>query len=349
MAPQLLGRHGVNVKWMAAAILIAFTASCGPLPDREDLEQYLEPGGWAAEGNKATGPARIIIVDVGQGDATLLISPDGQAMLIDAGPEGQGQQAVLPLIDSEGIDELKYIIVTHYHADHLGGVFEVAVGQDEILGTGDDLWPKGGIYDRGEPQGDTEGTVYPPYAAQAAGRRHTAHPGDRFGLGDIHVDVVAASGILEDETEIDLGDPPDENAASIALLIEYSGFKMFVGGDITGGGGTPPYDTPDIETPLAPLIGDIDVLRVSHHGSKTSTNQQFLEMTTPEVAIISVGDGNDFFHPHTSVIDRLLDTGIALYQTECGHLDQEGPLVVDDHILIEVDDEGSYEIKPWSE
>jgi beta-lactamase superfamily II metal-dependent hydrolase len=337
------------VKWMAAAALIALTASCGPLPDRDDLDQYLEPADWAPEGGKATGPARIIIVDVGQGDATLLVAPDGQAMLIDAGPEDSGQLAILPLIESEGIDELKYIVVTHYHDDHMGGVFEVVAGQDEILGTGDDLWPKGGIYDRGEPQGDIEGTLYPSYAAQAAGRRHTAHPGDRFRVGDIHVDVVAAGGALEDGTEIDLGDPPDENAASIALLIEYAGFKMFVGGDITGGGGTPPYNTPDIETPLAPIIGDIDILRVSHHGSKTSTNQEFLDHTAPEAAIISVGDGNNFSHPHPSVIDRLVDEGIEVYQTERGYLDREEPVVINGHILIEVEDDGGYDIRPWDE
>ncbi|MBI4126275.1 MAG: hypothetical protein HY465_02155, partial [Deltaproteobacteria bacterium] len=92
--------------------------------------------------------------------------------------------------------------------------------------------------------------------------------------------------------------------------------------------------------PLGPLVGDIDILRVGHHGSHTSTNANFLAATTPEVAIISVGDGNDYFHPHASVIDRLLEAGIEVYQTERGWTQNEAVHVAEGNVVIEIDHHG---------
>ncbi|MDO8494369.1 MAG: hypothetical protein Q7S68_03435, partial [Deltaproteobacteria bacterium] len=92
----------------------------------------------------------------------------------------------------------------------------------------------------------------------------------------------------------------------------------FTAGDLTGGGGNPPYQTIDLETPLAPLIGDIDVLKVSHHGSHTSSNEFFLDTLQPEMAIISVGANNDFGHPHRTVLERLEERQIEIWKTTDG-------------------------------
>lgn len=343
-----------DMKRSIAILMLVATAACGMPPDfdRDEYHRYrhpsADPGGRDSEASRNGAPSgrlRIVAIDVGEGDATLVIAPQGEAALIDAGPPGAGQWIIRPFLESQGIEELQYAIATHYHADHIGGLPEVIAGADGTMGTDDDLIPRGGIYDRGEPQIAPESYAFELYQSHASGHRKDAHAGDIIELGEVRLEIVAESGNLADGTQIDLGDPPDENAASIAILIEYSGFRMFIGGDITGGGGTPPYETPDVETPLGPLAGDIDVLRAAHHGSDTSTNQSFLDEATPEAAIISVGDDNDYFHPHPSVIGRLLDAGIDVYQTERGSLGIEGPAIANGDVTIWVEGDGSYQIE----
>lgn len=332
-----------------AAIFILsslFLAACGPakLPGREAFRGRSD--GWSTgdDGN-AGRQLRIIVMDVGQGDAALVIAPTGEAILVDAGPPGAGRGTVLPLLKEEGIEGLDAIVATHYHEDHIAGIPEVIAGEDGEMGTPDDIVPDGGVYDRGTPELAPEAPSFPLYEAAAAGRRHGAYPGMRIGLGDVDVEVVAAGGKLPDGTEVDLGEPPDENAASVALVIGYAGFRMFLGGDITGGGGNDPYQTPDVETPLGGIVGEIAVLKVSHHGSLTSTNAAFLAATSPEAAIISVGDGNDYFQPHRQVIERLAAAGATVYQTERGWLSLPGPFVTDGDVEIAVEEDGSYTVK----
>ncbi len=288
----------------------------------------------SAESENTAAPMKIVFIDVGQGASTLIISPEGKALLIDAGPAGAGTAAVLPALARHGITHLTGLIATHYHADHIGGVGEVLRGADGLAGTADDLMPTDGIFDRG---GEYEGTSpeWDEYLTLASGMRRSVSPGNRIDLGMVAVEAVAAGGVLASGTRVAL-EPFDENAASIGLVIEYGTLRMFIGGDITGGGGNPPYETIDVETPLAPLIGDVDVLAVSHHGSMTSTNQTFLDALGPEIAIISCGDTNDYFHPHRSVIERLKAKGTAIYQTEKCWLDNDEVAVTIAHGDIEL-------------
>jgi len=301
-------------KVISALVLILCVTGCG-MP-----ELYDPRSGNITPSTGPTGSSHddveILFIDVGQGDSTLLISPDGEAVLIDAGAAGAGYAAVLPAIRDAAVDSLKAIIATHYHADHIGGIAEVL----------SDFTPTEGIFDRGGSY-EGSGSAWESYLAAAGNTRRTVYPGDRIDLGQISVEVVAADGMLADASQIAL-EPFDENSASIALLIEYEDFRMYVGGDLTGGGGTPPYETIDLETPLGILVGDIDVLQVNHHGSKTSSNQAFLNSVTPEIAVISCGNANDYFHPHKSVIDRLLDSGIDIYQTERCWTDSDADVVI---------------------
>ncbi|MFH1829754.1 MAG: MBL fold metallo-hydrolase [Pseudomonadota bacterium] len=326
-------------------ITLALICSCGSVPDFDrNIESKLPAptGGLNAPANSTS--LRITALDVGQGDCTFIEAPDGQTMLIDTGPPGAGADVIFPFFESFGIDEITHVVLTHFHNDHTGGLAEVLLGADGEFGTDDDIKIKGGIYDHGEMPSDAAGALPDWIEQEFADIRQTVYAGDQFNFGDVHMEVVAAGARLANGETIDAGDPPDENAKSIVLLIDYAGFRMLIPGDVTGGGGSPPYQTPDIETGLAPLVGDIDVLRVAHHGSDTNTNETFLSTTTPEVAIISVGDENDYFHPHPSVIDRLINSGITVYQTERGSLMSEGPTVADGHITVEVDGEGEYRI-----
>lgn len=140
--------------------------------------------------------------------------------------------------------------------------------------------------------------------------------------GNVELKILAKDCAFSDGTNIPCEDS-DDNAHSAVILIEYDGFKYLATGDLPGGGGEPPYETTDLETKIAQLAGDLDVLRVGHHGSNTSTNQNLLDITKPEAAIISVGNNNDYWHPHASTIERLLDAGVKIFQTETGWLMKE--------------------------
>jgi beta-lactamase superfamily II metal-dependent hydrolase len=290
-------------------MIVGMSAGC-MMPElidpRDDQETFAinHQGEPTDDDAEASDEMRIVFIDVGQGDSTLVIAPNKDAILIDAGPIGAGYEKVLPTLERENVQQLTAIIATHYHADHIGGISEVL----------SEFTPHQGIYDRGGSY-EGESFAWDEYRVSTDGMRTTVYPGDRLRFGEVAVEVVAADGVLRDETEVAI-DPADENATSIALVIEYEAFRMFMGGDLTGGGGNPPYDTDDVETPLAPLVGDVDVLQVNHHGSTTSTNQAFLDYLQPEIAIISCGDGNWHFHPHQNVIDRLQNSGVEVYQTE---------------------------------
>jgi competence protein ComEC len=291
-------------------LFIIVLVGCGPLPRFDRAGD-----GNVSDNSNSSERLTLTFLDVGQGDATVISSQD-EVMLIDAGPKGAGKEAVLPFLKEQKIEKIKYIVATHYHDDHIGGIPEVIKGEDQVLGTADDRIPTDGILDRG---GDYErySPAYEEYKDVTAGIRRALSPGEHIALGAASIDVLAQNGQVSDGTKIEL-EPFDENSASVVLLMTSGDFRYLHESDLTGGGGDPPYETIDIETSLAPLAGDIDVLRVAHHGSKTSTNEVFLDTVAPEVAIISVGIGNDFGHPHDEVIDRLSDAGVDVYLTEDG-------------------------------
>jgi len=170
--------------------------------------------------------------------------------------------------------------------------------------------------------------------------------GDIIPLGDAEMKVIAKDCEYADGT-VSPCDDTDDNAHSAVLLVEYDGFKYLATGDLPGGGGNPPYETIDLETKAAELAGDIDVLHVGHHGSNTSTNQDLLDITKPEAAIISVGNKNDYWHPHSSTIERLLNANVQIFQTETGWLKNEfddNVSVMNGNITIEVHD-GTFSIQ----
>lgn len=325
-------------------LLAATLVACGRPPEfsRDPIAGPQAPG-WAY-GETAVGDLRISVLDVGQGDAIVIEAPTGEALLVDTGPPGAGIEAILPFLAERGIADLTHIVLTHDHIDHTGGLFEVLTGPDGEAGTEDDTELEGTIYDNGTDGGEDDEPGYGWEEDTPPPDRESLSAGERIELGDVDIEVVASGARLADGTQIEPGEPPDENARSIVLFVSYRGFAMLLAADITGGGGNPPYETPDVETGLGALAGDIDVLKVAHHGSNTSTNQAFLDAVTPEIAIISAGDDNDHFHPHHSVIERLLDAGAAIYQTERGWLDIDGPIVADGNVTVEVDGDGEYRI-----
>jgi len=255
-------------------------------------------------------------LDVGQGDATLVVSPTGEIMLVDAGYNGKGESKILPFLEDRSITSLDYIVATHYHADHIGGIDEVIDGLS--------IDSVGIVYDRGWSY-TTQ--TYTDYANVVQSIRTTIQDSQVIDLGGgVEVTCVAVNGnaVLDNP----FTDPPhNENDLCVALKLSYTNFEFFVAGDLSGK--NTDYYT-DIETSVAPEVGRIEVLQVDHHGSNNNTNQCFLDSLQPQVAIISVGD-NPYGHPHPEVIERLEAVPSVIYQTEDG----DGN-VVDGDITIKV-------------
>jgi beta-lactamase superfamily II metal-dependent hydrolase len=251
-------------------------------------------------------------INVGQGDATLFISPTGKTLLIDGGDTGKGTNKVLPYLQAHGIIRLDFVIASHYHADHIGGLDEVING----LGAGNVV----DVYDRGTAQAVPTTVAYTGYAAAAAtalGGRHTIATGTVLDLGGgVTIKCLAADGSV-----LGYGAAPNatssENDLSTAWQLSFNEFQYFTGGDC--GGETTYYA--DLETLIANYsgVGAVDALKVNHHGSKYSTNQVFTNALAPTVAVIPVGNGNTYFHPVQIILDRLAAANCYMYLTEAGN------------------------------
>ncbi len=221
-------------------------------------------------------------------------------MLIDGGPDGMGDSQVLPLMRSLGITQLDYMIASHYHVDHIGGLDEVAR-----------VFPPGVAYDRGGiPAPSTSQTVYRQYTDAVGTARRTITPGTiiELGGGAIATCIVVAGRLISGGEVPILGrsDASDqlENSASIGILVQYKDFDFLVCGDLTGGG----INTTDVETTVAQLVGDVDVVQLNHHGSRTASNRKFLQTLRAEVGVAQMGSGNTFLHPTIETTDRFVNT-----------------------------------------
>jgi beta-lactamase superfamily II metal-dependent hydrolase len=258
-------------------------------------------------------------INVGQGDATLIRHSNGKTVLIDAGNTGKGKNVVLPYLQSLGVTSLDYLIPSHYHADHIGGLDEVieALSPDSIRT----------VFDRGSNPPLPTTKAFSDYwsAADRTNRHFQIALGQIIQLSDsTTLRCLAVDGAVLNFGEVQ-NSRKDENNLSLAWLLslQQSGngktytFKYFTGGDC--GGVTGIYA--DLETPLSTIAGDVDAMKINHHGSRYSTNQTFLDSLWPEAVVISVGDRNTYGHPTQKTLDRLQSSPSVrfIYQTETGN------------------------------
>jgi competence protein ComEC len=239
----------------------------------------------------------IYFIDVGQGDSILIRSPSGVIVLIDGGDTGRGHGDILPFLKSLNISSIDYIFASHFHSDHIGGLDEV------VNGLGGSARIKIAAYDRG---GNSTTTSFGEYISSIGEKRRSISPGQLFDLGNgLSLKCLAVSGSSESGRFFSGN---DENALSIVLLLKYKSFELFLGGD----------SNTKSESVLGQLASDVDVYKVNHHGSSTSSIGSFLSTIKPEVSIISVGTNNTYGHPSPDTIARLLAIGSYIYQTEKG-------------------------------
>ena len=234
----------------------------------------------AAHG-QANGKLQIHHMDVGQGDSAVLISPGGQVVLFDAGEDMKRRDCVKPLsyLDQLGIKRIDYLFVSHYHFDHIGCIPAV-LGQFPL---------QGDAYDRGQSY---PGATYTNYVKAVGTHRHTASIGDSVTLdknsqNPIVIHVVAVDG----KSKNGQVSTANENDLSLSVVVSFGSFREEIGGDLSGDN-TQMYQ--DVETPVAPDVGKIDVYKVHHHCSSHSTNDAWMTATQPAVGIVSTGDGNDY-------------------------------------------------------
>lgn len=274
---------------------------------------------------QANGKLQIHHMDVGQGDGAVLISPGGQVVLFDAGEDMKKRDCTKPVLylDQLGIKHIDYLYVSHYHFDHIGCI--PAVLQQVPL--------QGDAYDRGE---NYPGTTYANYVKAVGSHRKAAAIGDTITLdknsqNPIVIKVVAVDG----KSQRGQVQTSNENDLSLSVVVSFGSFREEIGGDLSGDN-TQMYQ--DVETPVAPDVGKIDVYKVHHHCSSHSTNDAWMAATQPAVGIISTGDGNDYGHPTADCLERLHKHNVKTYWTETGNgaEPETGIDVIAGNIVVEV-------------
>lgn len=272
---------------------------------------------------KGNDTLQLHFIDVGQADGILLVSPKGETVLWDGGRPGLCDRAIA-YMQQLGIQSIDYLITTHYDADHCGCAKEIL----------NEFPVEIAAYDRGDSN-KKETKVFQQYVEAVGNKRETVEKGKTIVLDKGNPDSVVIKVVALNGNGVKTN---NENDLSVACVVTFDNFNLFLGGDLSGinGGGFA-----DIETGIAEEVGRVEVSKVSHHGSKYSSNEQFVRTLKPEVGIISVGTkatGNTYKHPTDVCLGRLHDAGINTYWTEEGEgvKPVPGKDIVGGNIVVEV-------------
>ena len=227
-------------------------------------------------------------IDVGQGDCTLFLSGD-EAMLIDCG-EKEYAQTVLDTLDELGVEKLDYVVVTHAHTDHMGGMADIltAVPTGHIL-----------LSEPSDKSGATASYEAFLDAADTSGAEIIlAEPDATFSVGYADCKVIAPFEVSQSE----------ENNNSVVLTVTAGTTSFLMTGDAEKA----------VEKQIAERYPGLraTILKVGHHGSKTSTGSDFLTLLQPETAVIPVGEGNKYGHPSDETLTEFGESGIQYYRTD---------------------------------
>jgi beta-lactamase superfamily II metal-dependent hydrolase len=262
------------------------------------LLSLLAPAAAIAAGN---GKLQIHHIDVGQGDGMLLISPLGQTALFDDG-NYIDCSGIKTYLQGLGITTIDYHFCSHYHADHIGCIDDLAAIGITIGTTG---------YDRGYSYSSA---TYTAYVNTLGAKRTTVAKGQTITLDAGSPNPVTITCVDLNGAGVYSVNGSDENAKSAVFKVSYGAFDESIGGDLTGSTAS----GNDVETTVGPEMGDVEVYKVHHHGSRYSSNDNWLNAVTPEVAIIQVGDGNTYGHPTADALSRLHGHGVHTYWNETG-------------------------------
>jgi competence protein ComEC len=233
-----------------------------------------------------TKPLQIYFIDVEGGQSTLIVSPSGESLLVDTGWPGfndRDANRIAAAAKSANVKKIDYVVITHYHTDHVGGVPQL-LKQIKV----------GAFVDHG-PNTENDELAPEGYAVylQAIGktRRLVVKPGDTIPIPGINVEIVAAAGKAITSPLPGAGQPnpycasepmapsdPSENAASVGILVRYGSFKFLDLGDLT---------RQKEQALVCPrnLLGQVDLFLISHHGFSISNSRDMVDALHPRVAV----------------------------------------------------------------
>lgn len=234
-----------------------------------------------------TGELAVHIIDVGQGDSILIQFPNGGVMLIDAGLDGSGAP-VIPYLKKLGVKKIDYLVATHPHADHIGGMAAVIEEFDIEKVYMPKVTHTTKTFENLLLSIKKKGLKITPARAGLSVIEH----------GDLKVIFTAPCGSYYERL----------NNYSAVVRIQYKGISFLLTGDAE--------DLSEKEMLASGADLRADVLKVGHHGSNSSTTPEFLKSVSPKYAVISAGAGNHYGHPHQETLDKLISAGIEIYRTD---------------------------------
>ncbi|TNE70573.1 DNA internalization-related competence protein ComEC/Rec2 [bacterium] len=233
-----------------------------------------------------TKPLELTIVDVGQGDASLIETPDNRVLLIDTGiwsPNfDSGSRTILPLLKSKGINRIHALILTHPHADHIGGTLPLL--ETLVIDT---------LYSF-IPDSAEQSSIFKAILKSA---QEKSIPVKSLFAGDyLHLSSQLNTRIL---WPLKTYSSTNTNEYSTILRLDYGTTSFLFTGDAE-------HDAEDLLSQIGNEILDTDYLKVGHHGSKSSSSGSFLDDVTPQFASVSLAMKNKYRHPHAVSVSRLL-------------------------------------------
>lgn len=233
------------------------------------------------------GLMQVHFIDVGQGDATLIVSPDGKTMLIDAGDNSAGD-TVVSYLRRHGIKSIDILVGTHPDSDHIGGL-------DTVI----DSFEIAEFYMPRKPH-TTNTFMDVLNAAKRKGLRiKEAKAGVLISIGnDVKGRFLNPRSSYSD----------DNNLWSAVVRLEYAGKSFLFMGDAVVQN--------ELEIMGAGEKIDSDLIKLGHHGSSTSTSEDFIKSVSPDVAVISSKQNNSYGHPHKGTLELLKEQSILLYRTD---------------------------------
>ena len=232
----------------------------------------------------------VTFLPVGQGDAVVVELPRGHTMLVDTGPAGARASAVervvLPYLRHRGISRIDWLVLTHPHADHVGGL-------DPLF----ESIPVGEIWWNGDRR-ESGANLLAPVIARGPPSIRAPH---RIRVGTAQIHLLAPDQPAAAYSSV--------NDASVVVLIEHGRRRILLTGDVEA----------EAEARLVSQWGQrlqADVLKLGHHGSRTSSTEAFLDRVRPTHAVVSAGLNNHFGFPHPSVVERLKRRTVQIWRTD---------------------------------
>lgn len=239
------------------------------------------------------GTLFVHVLDVGQGDAILVDAPGGVQILVDGGPDRSvlaGLGEVMPAWDRS----IELVVLTHPHADHLDGLLAVLERYDV-----------GMVLESGVNHSIAEYDAWRAAVTERAAARVAAVRGQRIALGGAVLDVLSPFRSFDGVSARNI------HEATVVLLLSFGGGRVLLTGDAEA-----PVERAILAAAGAEDTLRVDVLKVGHHGSKTSTLPAFLAAARPRFATISVGRKNRYGHPTGEILERLAAAGVRVLRTD---------------------------------